>query len=135
MASRDEELMVISDMITIAYFFLLRPGEYTSSKTTTPFSLQDAGLYCGGQRFGALTSSEHAIRSSTNSSLEFTKQKNTVRSEVIAHGASTDPVVCPTAALVKWELLCGLISMYCALPPHRIFAVLDLKLRAWPLHA
>ena len=101
MASRNEELMAISDMITIAYFFLLRPGEYTSSRTTTPFSLQDVGLYCGGQRFEVLTSSIHAIRSSTNSSLEFTTQKNAVRGEVIAHGASTDPVVCPTAALVR----------------------------------
>jgi hypothetical protein len=35
----------IADMIVLAFFFLLRPGEYTGNPSdTTPFTLQDAQL-------------------------------------------------------------------------------------------
>lgn len=100
MASCDEELMAASNMIIIAYFFLVQPGNYTS-KTITPLTLKDVGLYCGGQHFGSLASSEHTIRSSNHPSLEFTTQKNVLQGKVITHVASTDLIVCPTAALVR----------------------------------
>ena len=41
-ASNDQELQAISDMIIIAFFFLLRPGEYTGTKfDRTQFSRSD----------------------------------------------------------------------------------------------
>ena len=41
-ASRDPELQAIADMIIIAFFFLLRPGEYTGTKSdSSPFRLSD----------------------------------------------------------------------------------------------
>ena len=37
-ASRDPELQAVKDMIRIAFFFLLRPGEYTGMKSgSSPF--------------------------------------------------------------------------------------------------
>ena len=37
-ASRDPELKAVADMIIIAFFFLLRPGEYTGKKSdSSPF--------------------------------------------------------------------------------------------------
>ena len=37
-ASRDPEMQAIADMIIIAYFFLLCPGEYTGTKSdSSPF--------------------------------------------------------------------------------------------------
>ena len=39
-ASRDPELQAVSDMIIIAFFFLLCPGEYTGTKSdSSPFRL------------------------------------------------------------------------------------------------
>ena len=44
-ASRDPELQAIADMIIIAFFFLLRPGEYTGTKSdSSPFRLSDVTL-------------------------------------------------------------------------------------------
>jgi hypothetical protein len=41
-----EEEMAIANMITIAFFFLLRPGEYTGTLSDdAAFKMQDVGLY------------------------------------------------------------------------------------------
>ena len=41
-------LKAIADMIIIAFFYLLRPGEYTDSASdTTPFTLADVQLFVG----------------------------------------------------------------------------------------
>ena len=41
----------IADMICIAFFFLMRPGEYTVSPSeSTPFCLQDVQLFLGKRR-------------------------------------------------------------------------------------
>jgi hypothetical protein len=46
--TRHEDTQAIADMITIAFFFLLRPGEYTGTTSDdTPFRLQDVHLYIG----------------------------------------------------------------------------------------
>jgi hypothetical protein len=41
----------IADMISLAFFFLLRPGEYTGTASdTTPFTLHDVQCWIGHQR-------------------------------------------------------------------------------------
>ena len=40
--STDQELQAVADMIIITFFFLLRPGEYTGTKSdSSPFRLSD----------------------------------------------------------------------------------------------
>jgi hypothetical protein len=47
--------LALVDIITIVFFFLLRPGEYTGTTTDdTPFRLQDMGLYSGPRRLDIL---------------------------------------------------------------------------------
>ena len=78
-ASGNEELMAISDMIILAYFFLLRPGEYKGTKSpTTPFCLNNVSVSCGVTVFDLFTASEKDLLSSTYCFLEFTTQKNAV---------------------------------------------------------
>ena len=47
-ASRDPELQAVAYMIIIAFFFLLRPGEYTGTKSDSlPFRLSDVTFTVG----------------------------------------------------------------------------------------
>lgn len=90
------------DMIIIAFFFLLRPGEYTaSSSDTTPFTLQDVQLFIGGRRLNLLTDPPALLLEARFASLTFTTQKNGVRGEVIGLGRSGDPYLCPVIALAR----------------------------------
>jgi hypothetical protein len=53
---RNEEDLAIADMITIAFFFLLRPGEYTGTIVDdTPFRLEDMALYIRHRRLDVMT--------------------------------------------------------------------------------
>jgi hypothetical protein len=47
-AAGETPLLAVVDMILLAFFFLLRPGEYTgNSSNTTPFTLGDSQLFLG----------------------------------------------------------------------------------------
>ena len=92
----------IADMIVVAFFFLLRPGEYTgTTNDDTPFRLQDIQLFLGQQRLDLLTDPPALLRSATSVSLTFTTQKNGVRGEVVNHGTSGDPLLCPVRAIAR----------------------------------
>ena len=93
----------VSDMITIAFFFLLRPGEYTDTNSeSTPFTLQDVQLFYGPhQRIDLRTATDAQLRNATYATLTFTTQKNGVRGEVIGLARSGDPLLCPVMALVR----------------------------------
>jgi hypothetical protein len=89
-------------MICLAFFFLLRPGEYTgTSSDTTPFTLQDVQCWIGQQRFLATTIPLDDLSRVTFVALTFTTQKNGVRGEVIGLGRSGNPVFCPVVALTR----------------------------------
>jgi hypothetical protein len=71
--------LAIIDMIVIAFYFILRPGEYTGTTTDdTPFCLQDVGLYIGGHKLDTITAS---MDSATSVSYKFTTQKNGTHDE------------------------------------------------------
>ena len=82
----------IADCITIAFFFLLRPGEYTGTTSDgSPFRIADVQLFLGRRRiFGIelFRSPEADLLRATAVSLTFTNQKNSVRGEIIHQGAS-----------------------------------------------
>jgi hypothetical protein len=92
----------IADMIILAFFFLLRPGEYTGTPSdTTPFLLQDVQLWIGQQRFLATTIPITDLSRVTFVALTFTTQKNGVRGEVIGLGRSGNPVLCTVIAITR----------------------------------
>jgi hypothetical protein len=55
---RSDEDLAIADMIAIAFFFLIRPGEYTGTTADdTPFRLEDVALHIRDRRLDVLTAS------------------------------------------------------------------------------
>ena len=84
-------LRAVADMIVIAFFFLLRPGEYTDSPSeTTPFSFADVQLFLGPTRLNLRLSTDAQLLAATYAALTFTTQKNGVENEVIKLGRSGD---------------------------------------------
>ena len=95
-------LEAVADMIIIAFFYLLRPGEYTDAPSdTTPFTLGDVQLFIGPTRLNIETASDSELLQARSASLTFTKQKNGVENEVIKLGRSGDPFCCPTLAIAR----------------------------------
>ena len=91
-------------MVVLAFFFLLRPGEYTSgskSSDTTPFTLADVQFFLGSRRLNIQTTPDAVLRRATFATLEFTTQKNGVRGEVIGLGKSGSQTLCPVIVLVE----------------------------------
>jgi hypothetical protein len=92
--------LAIADMCCIAFFFLLRPGEYTISPgDSTPFRVCDVQFRQGTRRLHTMLSSEAELRTATFVTLTFTTQKNGVRGEVIGLGRSGHPQLCPVLSL------------------------------------
>ena len=94
-----------TDMIIIAFFFLLRPGEYVDtnriSTESDPFRLADTQLFSGQRRINQVTASDADLLDATLAALTFTTQKNGVRGEVISLGRSGDPYICPVLAIAR----------------------------------
>jgi hypothetical protein len=103
--TRSEEEIVIADMIAIAFFFLLCPGEYTGTVSDDSiFKLQDVSLYIQGRKLDLFTASEAEIKSATSASYTFTTQKNGNRNEKLVQGLIGDPWCCPMKARVRLVL-------------------------------
>ena len=94
-----------TDMIIIAFFFLLRPGEYVDTNRNAtesdPFRLADTQLFSGQRRIDQVTASDADLLDATLAALTFTTQKNGVRGEVISLGRSGDPFICPVLAIAR----------------------------------
>ena len=76
-AARITSTMAVVDMIIIAFYFLLRPGEYTgTSIDDAPFLLEDVGLYVGRDQLDLFTAPIGRLQSATSASLTFTDKKN-----------------------------------------------------------
>jgi len=100
--SSQDAVKAISDMIILAFFFLLRPGEYVDTNSeSTPFTLADVSLYTGDIYLPPETSSELQLLAATRVTLTFTTQKNGVRGEVIGLCRSGNATVCPVLAAAR----------------------------------
>ena len=74
-ASRYPELQDISDMIIIAFFFLLHPGEYTGTKSdSSPFRLSDVTFSVGRTVFDTETATDNDLAVATFVILSFNTQ-------------------------------------------------------------
>jgi hypothetical protein len=87
-------------MIILAFFFFLRPGEYTDNDNTL-FCLKDVQLFIGPRCLNSQTSSAAELTRARFGSLTFTDQKNGVRGEVIGQALMGNSFVCPVKALVR----------------------------------
>jgi len=96
----DTAFCATADMIVIAFFFLLRPGEYTDNPNN-PFRLADVQLFIGDTRIDLTTAPFEQIQQARFASLTFTNQKNGVRGEVIGLARSGDPYLCPVLSIIR----------------------------------
>ena len=97
-----ELLRATADMIIIAFFYLLRPGEYTDSPSdTTPFTLRDVQLMIGNTRLDLLSTPQAQLYQARSGLLTFTTQKNGVENEVIRLSRSGHPYLCPVLAITR----------------------------------
>lgn len=70
-----EAIKSTADMVCIAFFYLLRPGEYTYTKNNTPFRLQDVHLYIDQRHIQPLQASPSDLNTITAVALCFPNQK------------------------------------------------------------
>jgi len=96
----DAVFCATADMIIIAFFFLLRPGEYTDNPNN-PFRFADVQLFIGDTRINLNTAPIEQIQQARFASLTFTNQKNGVRGEVIGLARSGDPYLCPVLSIIR----------------------------------
>ena len=102
MHSRHERTKAVADMTVLAFFFLLRPGEYVDTNSeSTPFKIEDVNFYIGDTWLHPLTSTAEQLQAATRVTLTFTTQKNGVRGEIIGLSRSGDAIVCPVRAAVR----------------------------------
>ena len=101
-ASNDQEVQVVAYMIIISCFFLLRPGEYTGTKSDSSlFCLSDVTFSVGRTVFDITTATNNELAAATFVILIVTTQKNGVQGEKIGHGATVYPLLCPKEALMR----------------------------------
>lgn len=97
----------VIDLIIVAFYWLLRPAEYTDGGTpgtrSQAFRLCDVYLTSNGKQISATDPSlnEVADEHISYGVLTFTDQKNGVRGEQVGHKATTDPHLCPCKALSR----------------------------------
>ena len=102
MAAADLFAIAVADCVCIAFFFLLRPGEHTGTRSeSTPFTLADAQMFHGPVRLDLQTATDTALLGATFASLTFTTQKNSVRGEVVGLAHSGNPQFSPTLAIAR----------------------------------
>ena len=93
-----------ADLAVVGFFFLLRPGEHTSSAPTAdshPFRLCDVIFRVGASSIPAATGDPALIQLATFVALTFTKQKNGTENEVVGHARSGHANTCPVLALIR----------------------------------
>jgi hypothetical protein len=92
----------IADMICIAVFFLLRPGEYTGTTADdTPFHIKDVGVYICDRKLDNAFASDAELDSATSVSYTFTTQKSGTRDEKLVQGRSGNVLCCPVRATIR----------------------------------
>ena len=100
--TNDPTTKAIADMIALAFFFLLRHGEYTDSPSdTSPFWFLDVQMWIGMRRLDLRTASPAQLHNAIFCSLTFRDQKNAVCGKVIGLGHSGDPLLSPTCIIAR----------------------------------
>jgi hypothetical protein len=110
--------IAVADMIALAFFFLLHPGEYTGmGGESSPFCQADVQ---GPIHLNLYTTLDTALLSAMFASLMFTSQKNCVHGEVIGLAHSGNPQFSPTICLAHYVIH---LQQYNATPPMLLASV------------
>jgi len=90
----------------VAFYFLMRPGEYCDSgEAAHPFRWCDVTLRIGDRILDTVHCTASSLRANDFATLTFTTQKSGVRGEIVGHGASGALHACPCRALAELILL------------------------------
>ena len=92
-----------ADLITLAFFFLLRVGEYTETtgdRLTVPLRASDITLWEGNRQIPH-TTEDVTIEHITGVTLRLANQKNGIKDAVLHHDASGDPAFDPARAAAR----------------------------------
>jgi hypothetical protein len=80
--TRDNVSIAIVDIITIAFFYLLRPGEYTGTTSDdAAFRVEDIALYIQDHHLDSMTATPSELAAADSVAYTFTTQKNGRRGE------------------------------------------------------
>ena len=97
-------VQVMADLIVIAFFFLLRPGEYcadTGAENTCMFEFKDVQLFYYGRRLNLTSDSDATLLHATSAALTIEYQKNGRPLEVIGHKSNAEPFFNPARAIAR----------------------------------
>jgi hypothetical protein len=97
----DDISLTVSELSYMAFFWLLRPGEYCSGMTSHPSGLCDLQLFIGQQRMDPLTCSLANLNRVTFVAMTFTAQKNGFQGKIIGHSRSGHSFRCPVVSLLN----------------------------------
>ena len=89
------------DLMWIAFYYLLRPGEYLKTTSEHAFTLADVTFRHQLVEHKATHISLALLPHTTYAGLTFTEQKNGVKGEVIGLTLSGDPQACAVRALAR----------------------------------
>ena len=107
-------------VLTLGFFFLLRPGEYLglpNDATDNLFRLLDISFYVGARALRHYDCPLPDLHTATFVTLTFTCQKNGVRNETVGHGRSGHPHLCPVLCLVDRVIALRAFHADSATPP------------------
>ena len=93
--------LAVANMILIAFFFLMRPGEHTVTKENTPFKMKDIQFHVGMQRYNAATIPLELLHAANFVTYTYDTQKNAERNEAIGLGRSGHGGCCPVEATAQ----------------------------------
>jgi hypothetical protein len=99
-----ESRKAIKDLVILAFYFLMRPGEYcnsTGEDSSHPFHSDELELWLGPRKLDLQTAADLELLTATFCILQFTDQKNANRGEQVGHAASGDYIFCPVRALAR----------------------------------
>ena len=101
----------IIDLIIVAYFWLLRPGEYCQGgdpgSRSTPFRLESIFIHHGSKVLHAASAPLNDLKRLdriTYASLTFDDQKNATKGETVGHTSNNDACLNPARALGRIAL-------------------------------
>jgi len=100
-SARDEAII---DCIWMAFYFLLRSGEYAnaSGEAKHTFRLEDVEYKIGHEHiFNVHLASVAQLLAATFISLTFTDQKNGIKGEKLSHVSNGQPFACPVHAITR----------------------------------
>jgi hypothetical protein len=94
-------IQAAADLISIGFFFLMRPGEYCNSPTAHPFRFCDVSFAVGNRLLNSRTCPEAALLDATSVLITYTTQKNANRGEKVGQGRSEDQLLCPVRSTAR----------------------------------